>query len=366
MRKRPSRPPRFAAVDNNAIDGLSSILAIGLLTRLIRAKDGDDVTVETLSKDYDEGEKALTKAMRTLVEDAYVVKFKIQREKSELVELEDGTTETKRGGSWYTTFTVDSIPFTGDDVAAMLSDIHEAGNVKAVRVEPTRLDPRKSPAERPRPTRLKGGVGPTCENADELEPRSAKPQVGPTPPSAAPGRPTPGQGGAHIRKKTVVEDSLSGAARNGAEQEEREAAEPKTNNSTDSPSGVGVSDDVAKVMDAYFAAYMSAHNMPPSPGETRSVHAGAVTLLAAGRSVGNLCDLVAALPAKGWTNLEQHARRNPEKTAAPAAVGKPWCGECNYGQEPTFAAGRMREGENGRMEKCHCHPGYVPQQPVHA
>lgn len=147
---------------------------------------------------------------------------------------------------------------------------------------------------------------------------------------------------------------------------EREAAEPKTNNSTDSPAGVGVSDDVAKVMDAYFAAYMSAHNMPPSPGETRSVHAGAVSLLAAGRSVGNLCDLVAALPAKGWTNLEQHARRNPERTAAPAAVGKPWCGECNYGQEPTFAAGRMREGENGRMEKCHCHPGYVPQQPVHA
>lgn len=292
MRKRPSRPPRFAAVDNNAIDGLSSIMAIGLLTRLIRAKDGDDVTVETLSKDYDEGEKALTKAMRALVEDAYVVKFKIQREKSELVELEDGTTETKRGGSWYTTFTVDSIPFTGEDVAAMLSDIHEAGNVKAVRVEPTRLDPRKSPADRPRPTLLKGGVGPTCGNADELETRSAKPQVGPTPPSAAPGRPTPGQGGAHIRKKTVVEDSLSGAARNGAEQEEREAAEPKTNNGA------------LQVL----AAFQEAGGIALNGTRTQFLQDAAELLES--RPLWWLIARAKEMPSKGWSDLARHVEKS--------------------------------------------------------
>ncbi|MFW3477474.1 hypothetical protein [Streptomyces microflavus] len=92
-----SRPRRFAAVDNDAIDGLPSILSIGLLTRLIRAKDGDDVTVETLSNDYDEGEKSLTKAMRALVEDAYVVKFKVQRATTEIV-IEDGKEVVKRAG----------------------------------------------------------------------------------------------------------------------------------------------------------------------------------------------------------------------------------------------------------------------------
>ncbi|MFW3477308.1 hypothetical protein [Streptomyces microflavus] len=97
MRKRVSRPRRFAAVDNDAIDGLPSILSIGLLTRLIRAKDGDDVTVETLSNDYDEGEKSLTKAMRALVEDAYVVKFKVQRATTEIV-IEDGKEVVKRAG----------------------------------------------------------------------------------------------------------------------------------------------------------------------------------------------------------------------------------------------------------------------------
>jgi hypothetical protein len=191
VRKRISRPYRFAAVENDAIDTLPSILSVGLLTRLIRAKDGDDVTVESLAADYDEGEKALTKAMRALVEGAYVVKFKIQRATSETVTEDDGTQTVKRGGSWYTTFSVDSVPFTAEDVAAMLEDIYAEGNVKCHRVEPIRLDPRgRAPLPAPRPTPPKGGVGATCGN-------DAKPQDRPTPPS-----PGVGQGGAHIRKKT--------------------------------------------------------------------------------------------------------------------------------------------------------------------
>ncbi|MYR75207.1 MULTISPECIES: hypothetical protein [unclassified Streptomyces] len=203
MRKRPSRPRRFAAVDNDAIDALPSILGVGLLTCLIRAKDGASLTVESLAECYDEGEKSLTKAMRSLVDGAYVVKFKIQRATTEAV-IEDGKEVVKRGGSWYTTFNVDSIPFTAADVAAMLEEIYAEGNVKSHRVEPVRLDPKKHSGSTPsRPTPPGGGVGPT---RDDIEPEGVEtPNAGtrPTPPSGAPGRPTPGQGGAHIRKKTT-------------------------------------------------------------------------------------------------------------------------------------------------------------------
>ncbi|MEV4975548.1 hypothetical protein [Streptomyces scopuliridis] len=195
MRKRVSRPARFAAVDNEAIDTLPSILAIGLLTRLIRAKDGDDVTVESLSQNYDEGEKALSKAMRMLVDNANVVKFKIQRATTEAV-IEGGEEVVKRGGSWYTTFSVDSLPFTAEDVTVMLEAIYAEGNVKCHRVEPTRLDPRgRPPLPAPRPTPPLGGVGATGGN-------DAKPQDRPTPPS-----PGVGQGGAHIRKETTSADT---------------------------------------------------------------------------------------------------------------------------------------------------------------
>ncbi|MGW5989461.1 hypothetical protein ACWFRT_13785 [Streptomyces anulatus] len=202
MRKRISRPRRYAAVDNDAIDSLPSILSIGLLTRLIRARDGDDVTVENLTADYDEGEKSLSKAMRALVDGAYVVKFKVQRATTETV-IEDGKEAVKRGGSWYTTFSVDSIPFTAVDVAAMLDEIYAEGNVKSHRVEPVRLDPKKragGPSDRPTPPGV--GVGPTCENARPNGGEAPPGDDRPTPPSGAPGRPTPGQGGAHIRKKT--------------------------------------------------------------------------------------------------------------------------------------------------------------------
>ncbi|MFF1916134.1 hypothetical protein ACFVYE_32025 [Streptomyces sp. NPDC058239] len=161
------------------------------------------MNVETLSNDYDEGEKSLSKAMRALVEDAYVVKFKIQRATTETV-IEDGKEVVKRGGSWYTTFTVDSIPFTAADVAAMVEEIYAEGNVKSHRVEPTRLDPKKaSSAPSGRPTPPGGGVGPTRGNAASNEGDTPGEEARPTPPSGAPGRPTPGEGGAHIRKKTT-------------------------------------------------------------------------------------------------------------------------------------------------------------------
>lgn len=208
MRKRPSRPQRFVALDNGSVDTLKSMTAKGLLATLIRAKDGDDVTVEGLCKTHVEGREMLTKAMRALVEDAFVIKFKIQRRTSETITLEDGSTEQRRGGSWWTTFTVDSIPFTVDDVTVMLQDIFDDGNgnVKAVRVEPARLDRRERASDPPRPTDGMPSVGATCGNdhspLDEGE--EVLEDSGPRPTDGFPtvGGPTVGPSAAHIRKKT--------------------------------------------------------------------------------------------------------------------------------------------------------------------
>lgn len=338
--------------------------AKGLLATLIRAKDGDDVTVEALCKTHTEGREVLTKAMRALVENAFVVKFKIQRDKTKVVTLEDGSTETKRGGSWSTTFTVDSIPFTVDDVMAMLEDICESGNVKAVRVEPTHLDPREKASDLPRPTYGNPSVGATCENADVEGGQNEEPQVGPTDGFPTVGQPTVGPSAAHIRKKTVSQDSLSDAVPEGAEQGEREAATPKDEN-PGQPEVPGETSDTDKVVDAYIAAYMSTAGLPPRPDAVQSVRAAAVALLSVGRSVGNLCTLAAEMGGRGWTDLVRHAQMNPEATIRPAVNRKSWCGECNNGREPMSAAERMVETDTG-MAKCHCHPGYVPAQPVRA
>ncbi|MDX3232859.1 hypothetical protein [Streptomyces sp. ME19-01-6] len=340
MRKRVSRPPRFAAVDNNAIDSLPSILSVGLLTTLIRAKDGEDVTVESLTEEYDEGEKALSKAMRTLVERANVVKFKIQRAASEMVIDGDGKKVVKRGGSWYTTFTVDSIPFTREDVADMLADITDAGNVKAVRVEPTHLDPRKqttAPPKPARPTHPKGGVGPTCENAASGEgfegqnPENSGPR--PTPPSVAPGRPTPGQGGALYRSKT---SSLSDSA---AEPDgEREEA------SKDEPPEV----DVRAVLDAYADAI----GRPVINGTRRQLTEQAIELVAAGMPVWWLADRAREIAARGWTDLAKHCERSTVPTQRKDPSGAvPWCKECDGPNT------RMRYTADYQLEQCPaCNP----------
>jgi len=143
VRKRTSRPPKFASVSNDAVDSIPSLLSVGMLTRLIRAQDGAHVTVESMTGEYAEGKVLLTKAMAVLVETAHVVKYKIQRAQQEIVE-EGGKKVTKNGGSWYTVFDVDSIPFTEDDVREALIDILRNGNARAVRIEPERLDPRLS------------------------------------------------------------------------------------------------------------------------------------------------------------------------------------------------------------------------------
>lgn len=288
MRKRVSRPPRFVAIDNGAVDTLRSMTAKGLLSTLLRAKDGDEVTVEALSKTHDEGRESLAKAMRVLVDNAFVVKFKIQRQRSEVVELTDGSRAEKRGGSWYTTFSVDSIAFTMDDVAVMLDDVLASGNVKAVRVEPEYLDPR---ATRERPANGKPYVGPTCEE-------TADTQVGPTYGKPTAGQPITGRAAAKKIKTSEEEDSLSDVRDPGDNPEprgERGAAAPE-------PAGADL------VVDAYARAL----GRPMVNGSRKRLRSQAVQLLAAGYPVAWLAARAAEMPAHGWRDLVQHAEASRE------------------------------------------------------
>jgi len=167
--------------------------------------------------------------------------------------------------------------------------------------------------------------------------------------------------------KELKESPLSGASPSpsapdaSAGQGEREAATPNNNPRLEQADGTS---DTDKVVDAYIAAYMATAGLPPRPDAIRSVRAAAEGLLSVGRSVGNLCVLAAELGAKGWTDLVKHAQMNPEQTARPAGVSRPWCGECNGGIAPDSPAQRMVETDTG-MAKCACHPGYIPAQPAH-
>jgi hypothetical protein len=40
----------------------------------------------------------------------------------------------------------------------------------------------------------------------------------------------------------------------------------------------------------------------------------------------------------------------------------PWCGKCNRGEEPQFVSQRLIDLDDGTQQKCHCHPGYTPDQ----
>lgn len=305
MQKRPSKPQRFAAVENDAIDKLPSLLAVGLLTRLIRAKDGEDVTVESLCGDYAEGETSLSKAMRALVNEAFVVKFKVQRatsepvldEAGEQVLDEAGKPVIKRGGSWYTTFSVDSHRFTAEDVTEMVDAILAGGNVKAIRIEPEHLDPRKkhpATAASPsgaRPTPKNPGVGPTRGNATSR----------PTPTFPGVGRPTPlrpgvGQAGALYKEETVFKDSLSSSVTGapsvtGAAGPERETASP-TKNEGDAAAASGsaeVSREEQQVAAQRKAATDFVRNLPGRLGP---------------QTVRSLAPLVMTAMADGWTLSE--------------------------------------------------------------
>lgn len=117
-------------VDNSAIDDERLCVPdIGLLTILLRCRDGYDITVEEIARRHagdgrrGTGLSALEAAMRNLVRLGYVVKIKSQDER----------------GHWRTDVAAFPTPAAADEVAAVLAA--EFPRVTAYRIEPEHLAP---------------------------------------------------------------------------------------------------------------------------------------------------------------------------------------------------------------------------------
>jgi hypothetical protein len=116
---------RYVSVENSSIDGLGSVLDVGLLVFLLRQPPGADMTIDRIAREYREGRKALSDSMKRLVAAGHVVKLRIQ------------SSVTNR---WWTDVTVAHRPFTSKQVAELIEGIQDVRNF---RVEPARLDPRR-------------------------------------------------------------------------------------------------------------------------------------------------------------------------------------------------------------------------------
>jgi hypothetical protein len=243
-----------------------------------------------------------------------------------------------------------------------------------VRSRPVPPSERSNPADRKRATVKNGRSKKPAARKAEAPAAAPKPGIPfsvPTRDDAAsaqvnpnPGKPDSGEPDSENQASSYqssLHSSLSDDAPvSGAEGRdgEREAAAQKDNHI---PAGAEQVDDVNTVVDAFVVAWSENRGRPPYPNQITAVREDAGFLLAKDRTVKNLCELAADMAHKGWTNLGQHAQMNPEAAIRPAGVSKPWCGQCNDGREPASAAQRMVETDTG-MARCHCHPGYIPQQ----
>lgn len=131
MRKRSGRPPRFAAVPNETVDDASSLdlEALGLLTVVLRHRDGYDITLPEIAEKYGYGRDGLAGAWGLLQVARYVIKVKIQWE---------------RDNQWSTEVVVYDTPATDDEIKELLASIAEEPNVRTVKLEP----PTKTARER--------------------------------------------------------------------------------------------------------------------------------------------------------------------------------------------------------------------------
>jgi hypothetical protein len=128
-----------AAIDDESL----GMVALGVLTFLVRCRDGYDIDMDTLAKRRGPGRRVLYTAMRSLVERAYVVKIKHQDAR----------------GRWATDAFVFDTPANSYEVADILAEFTEA---RGMRVEPEWIDPR---GEEPRPPAdANPQVAPACQN----------------------------------------------------------------------------------------------------------------------------------------------------------------------------------------------------------
>lgn len=126
MRKRSGRPARFAAVPNETIDDAVNLdfMALALLTVMIRHRDGWDITLERIGKQYSYGRDALAKAMGLLMVARYVVKVRMM---------------SVVGNQWSTEVYVFDTPATDEEIAALLDAVLREDDVsQASVIEPTK------------------------------------------------------------------------------------------------------------------------------------------------------------------------------------------------------------------------------------
>ncbi|MGH3448735.1 MAG: hypothetical protein ACRDP4_14040, partial [Nocardioidaceae bacterium] len=159
MQIRRGRPDRFTQVPNTTVDdpGLD-ILALGLLTQLLRFPDGWSTDLDQIGRRRGPSRRQLYPAMRTLVEAGYVVKVKYQQ----------------GDGKWATDVYTFDTPAEPDEVTDLLALYQGA---RAIRVEPTRFAPATHPRQEAAPTARRCVVGADLGKRTE---EGTNPQVTPT------------------------------------------------------------------------------------------------------------------------------------------------------------------------------------------
>ncbi|MET9016894.1 hypothetical protein ABZX74_39460 [Streptomyces olivaceoviridis] len=131
MRKRSGRPPRFAAVPNETVDDADNLdlEALGLLTVVLRHRDGYEITLHEIAEKYGYGRDGLAGAWGLLQVARYIVKVSIQ---------------WAGDNQWSTEVVVYDTPATDDEVQELLESIAREPNVRTVQVK----EPTKSARER--------------------------------------------------------------------------------------------------------------------------------------------------------------------------------------------------------------------------
>lgn len=215
-RTRHGRQRSFAMIPNATIDDAQHLdfMALGLLTVLLRQKDGWDMTLERVGRKYGYGREALANAMGLLQAARYVVKLRVQ---------------IGGGGHWSTEIVTYDTPASDEEMAELLETVRSEPLVMDVRlIEPTETARSRSKARFTKLSRPKTDAGKVvvdlgprtsgCSSepsagkpalgADSESPRSEeraeeKPQVSPecrdTRQSAQPA----------VSKKTVLEENIS-------------------------------------------------------------------------------------------------------------------------------------------------------------
>jgi hypothetical protein len=163
-RTRHGRPRGFAAIPNTTIDDAQNLdlMSLGLLTVLLRQKDGWEITMERVGKKYGYGRDALANAMGLLQVAHYVVKVRVQ---------DSGTAQ------WSTEIITYDTPASDEEIKTLLDDIAAEDGVADVRlIEPTSTATKRAQT---RAQKLQDGKGPRAEFS-QVGPSAGKPAVGET------------------------------------------------------------------------------------------------------------------------------------------------------------------------------------------